>query len=521
MTDVIQSPLTGRLAASACGLLLLASFSHAAPPVATRPVQLDNWFAYIPASCYVDTKGENSRTHNPCYVCHQKGEAPNYIDDSDLQLDYSFPAPARTNYWSNLWQDRRPEVAKISDAAITDYVQSNNYMVDGKITIAATLTTKLPKEWDSNQNGTWDGYIPDVFYNLDADGFDRDPQGNYNGWRQYQYAPLPGNFSPVNGSVGDGFIRLGEDFRVDRSGHPDLSIYKLNLAIVESAIRRRDIALEAFDEHIYGVDLDKNGELNKADTIAFRSQPGAMKLVGKAGELQRHSKVHLEPGLFPEFTEFYHSLRYLDVSENGGVVPAARVKELRYSIKKRWYPPTTLARFATDEAREKTYMPDRPRWVRGNQEFGVSNALAWQYQGFIEDKKGELRPQTHQELAFCVGCHGGIGATTDSNFSFPRKLTEADDMLAGYTAYLQHNHALNDYRNLDDDFHPPTDKQNIGALLWPDAESAMLKNKAYRIIVREQSYTRGRDATVSPLRHIRREFDKGESTGIETPVETL
>jgi hypothetical protein len=84
-----------------------------------------------------------------------------------------------------------------------------------------------------------------------------------------QCATLPGNFSPVNGSVGDGFIRLSEDFRVDKSGRPDLLVYKLNLAIVESAISRRDIGIEQFDERDYGVDLDNNGVLNSADTVAY------------------------------------------------------------------------------------------------------------------------------------------------------------------------------------------------------------------------------------------------------------
>jgi hypothetical protein len=551
MTGFFNSTLTDWRSTSVWTLLLLTGLSHAAPPIAIRPQQLDNWFAYIPPSCYVDTEGQDGRIHNPCYICHQKGVAPNYIDDSDLQLEYSFAAPAITNYWSNLWQDRRPEMARISDTAIAAYVQTDNYMADGKITIAETLTAKFPKEWDSNHNGTWEGYIPDVFYNLDADGFDHDPQGNYNGWRQYQYAPLPGNFSPVNGSAGDGFIRLGEEFRVDKSGRPDLQIYKLNLAIVESAISRQDIVVGEFHERDYGVDLDHNGELNSTATVAYRGEPGAMKLVGKAGELQSHAKVHLEQGLFPEFTEFYHSLRYLDGSEKDGVKAAPRVKEIRYSIKKRWYPPAMLARFAADEAREKAYTPDRPRWVRGNQEFGVSNALAWQYQGFIEDRDGWLRPQTHEELVFCVGCHGGIGATTDSNFSFPRKLPAgqvnyfADStskslhknrsdvvsyqrdaakigaIVADYGAYLQHNRYWNDYRNLGERNSLAVDKESIGSMLWPDAENAQLMNKAYRVIVQEQSYTKGRDAIVSPLLTIRQEFEKDEKTGIEIPINPL
>jgi hypothetical protein len=50
-------------------------------------------------------------------------------------------------------------------------------------------------------------------------------------------------------------------------------VYKLNLAIVESAISRRDIGIEQFDEREHGVDLDNNGVLNNADTVAFRGLP--------------------------------------------------------------------------------------------------------------------------------------------------------------------------------------------------------------------------------------------------------
>jgi hypothetical protein len=225
------------------------------------------------------------------------------------------------------------------------------------------------------------------------------------------------------------------------------------------------------------------------------------------------------------------------------------VKEVRYVVKKKWHSPAQLARFAADEIKEKAYTPDRPRWVRGNQEFGVSNRLAWQYRGFIEDRDGDLRPQTHQELVFCVGCHSGIGATTDSNFSFARKLSAGDvEYFAGYTGksfdrdssgaapyevesaslngivdgyatYLKQNDALNDYRSLDYDIRLPLDKQDIESFLWPDAENAKLMNKAYLTIVREQSYTKGRDATVSPLIYMRQQFEEGERTGIEIPVE--
>jgi hypothetical protein len=53
---------------------------------------------------------------------------------------------------------------------------------------------------------------------------------------------------------------------------------------------------------------------------------------------------------------------------------------------------------------------------------GISNGQGWIFQGFIEVGDGSLRPQSFDESLSCVGCHGGIGATTDSVFSLPRKL---------------------------------------------------------------------------------------------------
>jgi hypothetical protein len=150
-----------------------------------------------------------------------------------------------------------------------------------------------------------------------------------------------------------------------------------------------------------------------------------------------------------------------------------------------------------------------------------------------------------------VGCHSGIGATTDSNFSFARKLSAVDveyfagysdksldrgksgavpykgesanlkGIVDGYATYLEENHALNDYRNLNYDVHLPVDKQDIGFLLWSDAENTKLMNKAYRVIVQEQSYTKGRDAIVSPLLTIRQEFEKDEKTGIKISINPL
>jgi hypothetical protein len=89
----------------------------------------------------------------------------------------------------------------------------------------------------------------------------------------------------------------------------------------------------------------------------------------------------------------------------------------------------------------------------------------------------------------------------------------------GYATYLEQNHALKDYRSLNSDIRLPLDKQDIGSLLWPDAENEKLMNKAYLTIVREQSYTKGRDANVSPLIYLRQQLEEGEKTGIEIPLE--
>ena len=78
--------------------------------------------------------------------------------------------------------------------------------------------------------------------------------------------------------------------------------------------------------------------------------------------------------------------------------------------------------------------------------------------------KGELRPQDWEETVSCLGCHGGIGATTDSSFAFPRKIRSGEagwdygvgfswlpepiraDGLHDYTTYLMQNHSGDEFR---------------------------------------------------------------------------
>src|SRR5262249_22241102 len=117
------------------------------------------------------------------------------------------------------------------------------------------------------------------------------------------------------------------------------------------------------------------------------------------------------------------SVRYLDV-EGGRVRMAARMKELRYMRKTRWLTYSDLDLAGKAEMREKAQKPDRLKLIMGDAERGIATGTGWRMQAFIEDASGELRPQTVEETAACIGCHGGVGATVDSTFSFARKLDD-------------------------------------------------------------------------------------------------
>src|SRR5665811_1946874 len=75
------------------GVATVADADEAAPVpggMGARP--LKNRFAYIPPQCYTATRERAGGTvYNPCYACHQRPVAPNFVDDSDLQLAFTFP----------------------------------------------------------------------------------------------------------------------------------------------------------------------------------------------------------------------------------------------------------------------------------------------------------------------------------------------------------------------------------------------------------------------------------------------
>ncbi len=524
------------------------SESALTPTYYSAPVS--NLSAYITSQCYTKTDDSSGEHHNPCFACHINSQIPNYVDDSDLQKEYPGVTVALTNPWTNLFKDRTTLVEAISDAAILEYVRTDNYKdVNGSLLLSQNLRA-LPEGWDSNGNGYWEGYIPDCYFNFDSDGFDRNDANIDTGWRAFAYYPFLGTFWPTNGSADDVIIRLAPVFRSDDAGSYDREVYKINLSIVEAVITRRNVVIDPVDENKFGVDLDKDGTLGTATQITYDWAPledRYMYYVGAAKKALEEGNVHLAAGLYPEGTEFLHSVRYLDV-QNDQVTMAARMKELRYARKGSWYTYSELRQLAEREAFDKQVEPEKYRRITGNYEMGYFNAQGWRFQGFIEDETGGLRPQNNEETVFCMGCHGGIGATEDSIFSFGRKFDETHhnrgwyhwsakgftgekepltpDGRYEYSLYLETNHAGDEFRHNDEVMEKFFDANGVlksdaiallhddmATLLLPSTQRALTLNKAYKVIVDEQSFTLGRDAHVKPVESVHQEIEAAQSTG--------
>ncbi|WP_016957340.1 hypothetical protein [Catenovulum agarivorans] len=520
----------------------------------TRTNVMYNEAAYVPAQCYTKTQDEQGNAYNSCYACHANGKRPNFINGTDLQLEYGFTAAyLQTNRWKNLFRDFSAHTQSLTDESILAYVRQSNYFAqDGEIILADKLKNP-PKKWDANNNGKWDGFVPDVYFNFDQNGFDQTPDGQFNGWRVFAYAPFPGAFMPTNGATDDVMLRLPLVFRQNNQGQLDLQVYQINLAIVEALIQEKDISIPVTNEQLYQVDLDKNGELSSAQKITYQWAPKQneyMNFVGKAGELQKQGELKVAAGLFPVGTEFLHTVRYLDLNQQQQVQKSARIKEVRYSKKVSWNNYAQLQNAALSEIKEKHDFPERLRTFKGDSETGLYTGMGWKYQAFIEDKQGDLRPQTYEETVFCMGCHSGISATTDLNFSFARKFnnqqfkngwyhwseksiagtteTKMADGRAEFQTYLTNNPWGDEFRTNQEVFNkfynPDTTakpamfdalKHDLGILMLPSAERALALNKAYQAIVAEQSYIWGRTPLLAPTKNVHEFVESGTPTGLQ------
>ena len=480
---------------------------------------VDNLDAAIPPMCYTRTDGAS----NPCWVCHTDGRGRTRFDDGDLQERYGFADSARDNPWQNLFVDRRAAIAALDDVTILDYVRRDNYRP-----LVAAMSA-LPSDYA--------GFRPDL--DLDqgfgADGLARDGSG----WRAVRYQPFPGAFWPTNGSTGDLFIRLPAAFRQRAGGDVDPAIYRLNLALVEAAVTAPeptaavDRAVDPIDERLLGVDLDGDGALTAGVTRVRRLPPTYAG--GAAGE-------PVVAQQYPRGTELLHSVRYLDPDQP--TLMAARMKELRYARKVEQLDDWGRAR-AYDEVADEKSEGRTPRY-QGDATVGFLNGFGWQYQGFIEDAAGRLRLQTDEEHRACLGCHGALGVTVDHSFAFPRKvpggdgwrpqdlrglhdrpqLGQARPEIATYFERVGGGDETRSNEELLTRFFPggSVDAGAVAAaavggprdlawLLAPSRARALALDKAYRAVVREQSFTRGRDAVLRPATRVHARIDD-EDTGL-------
>ena len=451
--------------------------------------------AIIPPMCYTRTEGKN----NPCYVCHQDSieGRENVMNDADLQEAYSFSDLGTTNHWQNLFINRELRVAGLSDEAIIDWVNTDNY---------SDLAPRL-------KAAGFKGWIPDINHlqngakAFDEEGFAKD--GSH--WVAFNYKPFPSTFWPTNGSTDDVMIKLDTLYRTNKQGQYSRDIYKANLAIVEAKIKGLDhIESLPIDEKKVGVDLDGNGKLTIATMI---NQLGHY--VGAAQD------QFIDSHLYPRGTEFLHTVRYLGFDQQGDVTGSTRMKEVRYMKKWRNYPKAVMARFYEEEAFEKE-AGNLPGFTHLG-DYGLDNDSGWSIQGFIENKNGNLRVASFEENTFCMGCHSSIGSTIDKTFSFARKVDGAagwgyinlkgmpDAPNQGETqgeiiTYFQRAGGGDEFRSNPEMFQRwftedgQVDQQaiqgrDVYSLITPSKQRALMLNKAYKLIVEDQSFIYGRDAT--------------------------
>ncbi len=480
----------GALAAAAALLGATGVQEGAYDPLARARASLGrtaNREAPVPPQCYTRTDGLS----NPCWTCHTLPRDPNFQTDWQLQESYAFSDFALENRWENLFRDRSAAILRIADREALEYIRADNYT---PLAEALAARTDFP------------GYVPDLDFRrgFDEEGFARDGSG----WRALRYKPFPGTFWPTNGSTDDVFVRLPEAFR-GTGGVASREVYQANLAILEAAIaadpRRSDAEL-ALPARFTG---DAAGE-----------------------EVRRY--------LYPAGTEFLHTVRYVD--PDSPALLSTRMKEVRYSRKARSLDHWALLRAHARELNDKDegLLPI----FAGEPAVGLLNDQGWQLQGFIEDERGRLRLQTEEEHLYCMGCHGGLGVTVDGTFTLPRKVPGAagwrhqdlrgmpDVPQAGHAepealTYLERVRGGDEFRanaEILARFFPAgqLDREQVlraarggdrdlAWLLAPSRERALLLAKAYMVLVREQSFEKGRDPFPAPVSNVHRKIENGST----------
>lgn len=475
-----------------------------------------NHEATVPVQCYTKTEG----VANPCWTCHADPQQPNEWVDWDLQEEYAFSDFALTNRWLNLFKDRSQIVKNISDSEVLSYIREDNY---------TPLKEHLQKRSD------YPGYKPDLDFVLgfDEEGFARDGSG----WRAFRYKPFPGTFWPTNGNTDDVMVRLPKIFQTHQ-GTYNKAIYKINLSLLEAAIAsppvskgrpRANYPVEPLDETLVNFDLNGDGHImGKASKIA---------------QLPKHylgdaQKIPLKPYVYPQDTEFLHSVRYVDPDKPGET--ATRMKELRYAKKVVYLDSWAMSYVYEREYNEKEE-GSLPHYA-GSPSVGFRNQYGWQLQGFIEDAQGRLRLQNAEEHQFCMGCHGSLGITVDHTFALARKVPGAKGWayqnLNGIQDVPQVGHERGEVETFfkrvggGDEFRANQEilarffdnhklneakvrqaakggNKDILHLVLPSRERSLQLNKAYMALVREQSFEKGRDVIIDPIDNVHKTITNG------------
>ena len=401
----------------------------------------------IPPQCWIET---SYGTQNACKYCHTDYLTSirhgNAFDIGDDQILFSFPT-ANLNHilWRNIIYpheiDRRlaDEGIPIPDLEDVDYVRQDNWRPAFSMARANGNTDwinfdDIDSDWalfpalnpdhlfpydpaDPTGNGAH-GYV-------DPEGFVMDEAGLHTGWRAVNFFPYT-IFTPLTGSVSGIYIRLPEVFMTE-NGVFNVDVYKQNLALLEQNIKNQG--------------------------------PESNTYLGDA------AAVEVKKGFYPVGTEFAHPLHYVDLAADGRKgsnleavsgtgqldyafpgTRAKRVKEIRYMFK---WKDVDLDDIAEDEDEDNGYAEFVGREGQG----WVDNDAGWILAAYIEDRHGNLRPQTTEELVQCIGCHGNVGNTVDAVWSFQRKLPGDEGWgemdYGNYDAANPTRTQLQDYLHLD------------------------------------------------------------------------
>ncbi len=373
----------------------------------------------IPAQCWIET---SYGTQNACKYCHTDyltlARHGNAFDIGDDQILYSFPT-ANLNHilWRNIILPHEieerllTEGLELPDADDVDYVRVDNWratfaMARGNGNTDWVNLQDPDSEWimfpaldpdhlfpydpSDPTGGGKHGYV-------DTEGFVRDQQERYTGWRAINFFPYT-IFTPLTGSVSGIYVRLPEMF-MTTEGEFDLATYKNNLDLLERNIKNL--------------------------------RPQEKEYFGDASE------IAVDKGFYPVGTEFAHPLHYVDLMADGqmgqeldGVLTGGRkdyefpgtrskrVKEIRYMYKWKEVTLDDIGEGEDHDDEEDGYAEFVGREGQG----WVENDAGWIISAYIEDRFGNLRPQTTEELAQCIGCHANVGNTVDAVWSFQRKL---------------------------------------------------------------------------------------------------